>query len=419
MTRLRPLVGGVAAVVALGSALVSGVAAADTVKIAFIDPLSGLMAPVGQNQLKSWQYVAEVANQKGWGGAHKFEVVGFDNKLSPQESLTILKQAVDQNIRYIVQGNGSSVGLALEDAVAKHNERNPGKEIVYLNYAAVDPDMTNSKCSYWHFRLDANSDMKMEALTTFLAKNTNVKKVYLINQNYSFGHQVARAAKDYLKRKRPDIQIVGEDLHPLAQVKDFAPYAAKIKASGADTVITGNWGSDLALLIKAGKDAGLPVNYYTYYAATTGVPTAMGASGAEHVKYVGYYNPNNATFRGADIVEGYKKKYNDDFYVMASYTGIAMLAKAMKDTGSTDPVKVAKAMEGMKVESMNGTVEMRGSDHQAQQPLVVATWTKVNGKDIKYDQENTGDGWKTDATLDQFVAAQPTSCQMKRPGSGG
>lgn len=415
MTKLRPLVTGMAAVVALGSALASGVAAADTVKIAFIDPLSGLMAPVGQNQLKSWQYVADVANQKNWAGAHKFEVVGFDNKLSPQESLTILKQAVDQNIRYIVQGNGSSVGLALEDAVAKHNERNPGKEIVYLNYAAVDPDMTNSKCNYWHFRLDANSDMKMEALTTYLAKDPNVKKVYLINQNYSFGHQVARAAKDYLKRKRPDIQIVGEDLHPLAQVKDFAPYAAKIKASGADTVISGNWGSDLALLIKAGKDASLPVNYYTYYAATTGVPTAMGAAGAEHVKYVGYYNPNNPGFRGGDIVEGYKKKYNDDFYVMASYTGIAMLSKAIKDSGSTDPVKVAKALEGIKVESMNGTVEMRNTDHQAQQPLVVATWTKVNGKDIKFDQENTGYGWKSNAVLDQFVAAQPTSCQMKRP----
>jgi len=373
------------------------------------------MAPVGQNQLKSWQYIADVANQRGWGGAHKFEVVGFDNKLSPQESLTILNQAVDQGIRYIVQGNGSSVGMALEEAVAKHNARNPGKEIIYLNYAAVDPDMTNSKCNYWHFRLDANSDMKMEALTTYLAKNPNVKKVYLINQDYSFGHQVERAAKDYLKRKRPDIQIVGDDFHPLAQVKDFAPYAAKIKASGADTVITGNWGSDLALLIKAGKDAGLNVNYYTYYAATTGVPTAMGSAGAEHVKYVGYYNANNPGFKGGELIEGFKKKYNDDLYVMAAYTGINMLGKAFKDTGSTDPVKVAKALEGMKVDTPVGLVEMRATDHQAQQPLVVATWTRVNGKDIKFDQENTGYGWKTDAALDQFVAAQPTSCQMKRP----
>ena len=395
--------------------LAAGVVQAQTVKIAFIDPLSGLMAPVGQNQLNSWRYVADLANQKNWAGGPKFEIVGFDNKLSPQESLTILKQVIDQGIRYILQGNGSSVALALADAVAKHNERNPGKEIVYLNYAAVDPDLTNSKCNYWHFRLDANGDMKMEALTSYLAKDKNIKSVYLLNQNYSFGIAVAKAAKEYLARKRPDIKIVGEDLHPLAQVKDFAPYVSKIKAAGADTVITGNWGSDLALLIKAAKDAGLNANFYTYYASTTGVPTAMGSAGEEKVKYVGYWNANNEKFVGADVVAGYKKKYNDDYYTMATYTGIAMLAKAFKETKSTDPVKVAAALEGMKVQSLNGEVEMRKTDHQALQPLYIAKWVKVNGKDVRFDQENTGYGWKTEALLDTYVATQPTSCQMQRP----
>jgi branched-chain amino acid transport system substrate-binding protein len=388
---------------------------AQTVKLAFIDPLSGLMAPVGQNQLNSWRYIADLANQKNWAGGPKFEIVPFDNKLSPQESLNALKQVIDQGIRYVLQGNGSSVALALADAIAKHNERNPGKEILYLNYAAVDPDLTNSKCDYWHFRLDANSDMKMEALTTFLAKDKNVKNVYLFNQNYSFGQAVAKAAKEYLARKRPDIKIVGEDLHPLAQVKDFAPYVSKIKAAGTDTVITGNWGSDLALLIKAAKDAGLTANFYTYYGATTGVPTAMGAAGEERVKYVGYWNVNNEKFVGADVAMGFNKKYKDDYYTMATYTGIAMLAKAFKETKSTDPVKVAAALEGMKVQSLNGEVEMRKSDHQAQQPLYIAKWVKLNGKDVKYDQENTGYGWKTEVVLDTYVAAQPTSCQMKRP----
>ena len=245
-----------AAAIATAFASISTLAQAQTVKLALIDPQSGLMAPVGLNQLHSWQYIADLANQKNWAGGPKFEIVGFDNKLSPQESLTALKLAIDQGIRYILQGNGSSVALALQDAVQKHNERNPGKEIIFLNYAAVDPDMTNSKCTYWHFRLDANADMKMEALTTYLAKDPKIKSVYLLNQNYSFGQAVAKAAKEYLARKRPDIKIVGEDLHPLAQIKDFAPYVSKIKAAGADTVITGNWGSDLALLIKAAKDAG-------------------------------------------------------------------------------------------------------------------------------------------------------------------
>src|SRR5450830_1552797 len=238
-----------ASVVAVAFTIVAPLAGAETIKIAYIDPLSGPFAPVGQNILNSFQFIA--ANAEKWAGNNTFEVDGFDNKGSPQESLNVLKAVIDKGYRYITQGNGSGVGLALLDAVNKYNERNPGKEIVFLNHAAVDPDMTNSKCSFWHFRFDANSDMKMEALTSYLANDKNIKKVYIIGQNYSFGHQVTRAAKEYLGRKRPDIQIVGDDLHPIGQVKDFSPYIAKIKASGADTVITGNWGADLALLIKA------------------------------------------------------------------------------------------------------------------------------------------------------------------------
>ena len=409
--RFRPLV----LALSVAGAFSMSAAMAENVKIAFIDTLSGPFAPIGQNQLKSYQMFAETVNKQKLAGDNTVEIVGFDNKGSPQESLTQLKTVIDQGFRYITQGNGSGVALALVDAVNKHNERNPGKEILFINHSAIDPDLTNSKCSFWHFRFDANSDMKMEALTTYMAKDQGIKKVYIIGQNYAHGHQVTRAAKEYLKRKRPDVQIVGDDLHPIGQVKDFAPYVAKIKASGADTVITGNWGADLALLIKAAKDAGLTANFYTYYASTSGVPTAMGAAGAEHVKYVGYWNANNETYSGKEIVEAFKKKYNDDFYTLSTYTGLNMLAKAMKDAKSTDPLKVAYALEGMKFKSLNGDVEMRKADHQLLQPLYIATWTKTNNKDVKFDQENTGYGWKTDQKIDTYVASQPTSCQMKRP----
>jgi branched-chain amino acid transport system substrate-binding protein len=393
----------------------SAAAQSGTVKVAWVDPLSGMMAPLGQNMVRSWQYAADIANQQKWAGDVKFEVVPFDNKLSPQESLTVLKSIIDQGIRYVAQGNGSGVALALADAIQKHNDRNPGKEIVYLNYAAVDPSLTNDKCSFWHFRLDINADMKMEALTTFMAQQKDIKRVYLINQDYAFGHSVERAAEDYLKKKRPDIEIVGKDRHPLAQVRDFAPYVAKIKASGADTIITGNWGADLALMVKAANDAGLKANFYTYYAGTTGVPTAMGASGADRVRMVAYWHPNDPRAKGQDIVEGFKKKFNDDYYTMATYTAFKMLGEGIKRAKSTEPLKVAFAMEGLKFDSLNGEVEMRATDHQLQQAVYIATWTKVDGKTVKYDQENTGYGWKTESRLDPYVAAQPTSCQMKRP----
>ncbi|WP_371130241.1 branched-chain amino acid ABC transporter substrate-binding protein [Hydrogenophaga sp.] len=408
MKNIRPLT------LAVSLALMSVAAQAETVKIAFIDPLSGPFAPVGQNQLKSFQTIAELANQQKWAGEHKIEVVGFDNKASPQESLTQLKAVIDQGYRYITQGNGSGAGLALLDAINKHNDRNPGKEVIYLIYAAIDPDMTNSKCSFWHFRFDANSDMKMEALTTYMAPNKDIKSVYIIGQNYAFGQAVSRAAKEYLKRKRPDIKIAGDDLHPIAQVKDFSPYIAKIKASGADTVITGNWGSDLALLIRAAKDADLKANFYTYYAVTTGVPTAMGAAGADRVKIVGNWLINGDVATGKDIVEGYKKKYNDDFYTAQTHSAIGMLSQAIKQTRTTDPVKVAFAMEGAKFQSLNGGVMMNKVDHQLQQPLYITRWQKTDAKH-PYSPENTGMTLMPVQEYPAYVASTPTSCQMKRP----
>ena len=409
--RLHSLIAGAGVVAALCAPL----SFAETIKVAFIDPLSGPFAPVGQGLLRSFQMVAEVGNREKWAPGHTFEVTGFDNKASPQESLTVLKTAIDQGFRYVVQGNGSGAAGALIDAINKHNERNPGKEVVFLNYAAVDPDLTNSKCSFWHFRTDANSDMKMEALTSYLAKDKNIKKIYIIGQNYAHGHQVTRAAKESLNRKRPAIEIVGDDLHPIGSVKDFSPYVAKINASGADTVITGNWGSDLALLIKAARESDLKANFYTYYAYTTGVPTVMGATGVDRVKYVGTWNVNNETYSGKDLIEAFKKKYNDDYYAVTTYSALQLLGKGVVQAKSTDPVKVAFAMEGQKFKTLNGDVEMRKSDHQLQQPLYVATWVKANNKDVKFDQENTGYGWRTDQKIDAFVASQPTSCAMKRP----
>ena len=384
-----------------------------TVKIAWLDPLSGLMAAVGNNQLKSFQFLAERFSQQNKAGV-KFEIIGIDNKLSPQETTNALKSAIDQGARYVVQGNGSGPALAIIDALSKYNERNPGKEVVYLNYAAVDPDLTNSKCDYWHFRLDADTSMKMQALTTFMKDQADIKKVYLINQNYSHGQQVSKFAKANLATKRPDIQIVGDDLHPLAQVRDFAPYVAKIKQSGADTVITGNWGSDLALLIKAANESGLDnVKFYTYYGGVTGTPSAMGAAAAGRVYQVSYNHLN----LGGDIqqiVADFKKKFDDDLYTGAIYHAFTILTEAMAQAKSTEPALVAKAMEGLRFKSFNGEVEMRKSDHQLQQGLFIDRWEKAGGK-YPYDAENTGYTFVPVKYYEAYVASTPTSCQMKRP----
>jgi branched-chain amino acid transport system substrate-binding protein len=387
----------------------------ETVRIAHIDPFSGPFANVGQNQLKSWQFVAERinANAKLNPAGVKFEVVGFDNKGSPQESLNALRAAIDQGFRYVTQGNGSGAAAAISDAVTKHNERNPGKEVVYINYAAVDPALTNERCSFWHFRLDADTSMKMEALTSYMRDQKDVKNVYLINQNYAHGQQVARYFKEGIARKRPDVKIVGEDLHPLGQVKDFAPYVAKIRAAGADTIVTGNWGTDMTLLVKALNDAGLNIPLYAYYAGVTGTPTALAQGKDMNVSQIAISH-SNYTGDLRELRNEFKKRFNDDFYTFQTYLGIRMLSEGMAKAKSSDPVKVATAMSGLKFQGTVGEVEMRRTDHQLQQHMFISKWTRATAQN-PYSEENTGFNFAVVRQLEPFVASTPTSCQMKRP----
>jgi branched-chain amino acid transport system substrate-binding protein len=394
------------------AALMPAARAEDTVKIAFIDPLSGAFADVGDYNLKHFQYMADRVNAAGGvAGGKKLEVIGFDNKTAPAEAVTQFQKAVDQGIRYITQGNGSSVANALVEAVEKHNARNPEARVVYLNYAAVDPALTNEKCSFWHFRFDADADMKMDALTDWLKTQGEIKKLYILGQDYSFGKAVAAAAVKQLAVKRPDLEIVGNELHPLGKVKDFSPYIAKMKSAGAQAVITGNWGTDMSLLIKASDDAGFSVPYLTYYGGLIGAPTAMGKAGVGRVKQIANFHMNAEAEGIGALNEDFAKKTGADFYTYTVKTAVEMLARAMNETASTDVFKVASALEGMALKTELGTATMRKDNHQLLQTMIVSTFSEG----VKYPAEKTPYGFKTDLRIEADKTAMPTVCKMARP----
>lgn len=403
---------------ALALSVSAAAAFADNVKIAFIDPLSGPFAATGNQGLSHYQFAAEELVNKAGGvlGGQNFEIVPFDNKISPKESLIQLQVAIDQGIRYIAQGNSSGVANALTEAIAKHNKRNPDNRVLFLNYSAVDPALTEAKCNFWHFRFDANADIKMDAMTDVIKEDASIKKVYIIGQDYSFGKAVAAAAVRFITAKRPDIEIVGNELHPIGKVKDFTPYARKITASGADAVITGNWGADMLNLGKSVIGNGFTGPIFTYYAAGDGITSAFGESGEGKLRLVaeGQLNPP-VSDRAKEYTAAFKAAHPEtDIGQPRIANVIEMLAKAINKAGSaTDVVAVAKALEGMEHDSIWGTkVVMRADDHQAFQDVHIQVHTK-NG--ITFDMDNSGYGLLKEKTIPMASAGTPTSCKMKRP----
>ena len=389
----------------------------DPIRIATIQPLTGPFALQGEELAKQFIAAADLLNaQGGVYEGRKIEIGPLDGKATVQDSLLALRQAADMNISY-VNSNISSVVHALSDAVLKHNRRNPDKPILLINTDARDPALTEAKCHFWHFRLNYHTDTEIDFLTDYLVKQPSVRSVYLINQDYAYGHAVQSTAGKLLKQKRPDIEIAGETFIPLGKIKDFAPYAAKIRASGADTVVTGNWGNDLYLLVRAGHEAGLDVRYYILVGNVAGSTTGIGAAGVGKVWSLFPWHANADPNPYVDFNETYREKYQSksNYDYLPAHRAIAMLAQAFDKAQSDDPLKVALALEGMEFDGPEGRSRVRPEDHQLVTPLYLAALSEAGQPGVRLDSEDTGLGWKTVIKAEGESFVPPVKCKVKRP----
>jgi branched-chain amino acid transport system substrate-binding protein len=396
------------------------------IRLALIEGLSGAFANAGEAVFRNLLWATERINQRGGvrlpGGARPLALQRIDSKGNAEEALSMLRSVTDQRIGFVFQGNSSATAAALIDALDKYNEREPQRRALFLNYSAVDPSLTNERCSFWHFRFDAHTDMRLAALTDVLRDDKTVQRAFILGQDYSFGQHFARSAREMVAAKRPDIQIVGDELHPLGRVKDFIPYAAKIKASDAQAVLTGNWGNDLTLLARALREVGSDARLYTFYGNALGTPAAIGEAGIGRVIAVAEWHPNLGDAASDRFYAAFRQRFPDprDDYVHARmHVMVEMLAAAIERAGTTEAADVARALEGARFDStrLGGLHEatMRAADHQLQQPLVVSVMERAPGPGVSHDVEGSGYGFRTLRRLPPAAAQQPHSCRMARP----
>jgi branched-chain amino acid transport system substrate-binding protein len=422
---------------ALGSLLPASLRAQEPIRLALIEGLSGPFANAGEAVFRNLVWAVERVNARGGvalpGGARPLALQRMDSKGNPEDAVGLLRSALDQGTGVVLQGNSSAVAAALVDALDKHNEREPRRRGLFLNYSAVDPALTNERCSFWHFRFDAHADMRLAALVDVLEEDRGLQRLFLVNQDYSFGQHVARRAREWVSRRRPDIDIVGDELHPLGRVRDFLPYAAKVKAAQAQAVLTGNWGNDLTLLVRALREVGSQARLYTFYGNALGAPAAIGEAGVGRVLAVAEWHPNLGGAASDAFYAAFRQRFpqpQDDYVHWRMQVMVEMLAAAMERAGSTEAAAVARALEGARfappappggrldLRTLGGmpAAVMRADDHQLLQPLVVSVMERAGQPGVAHDVEGSGFGFRTVRRLAADAVAQPHACRMVRAG---
>ena len=343
------------------------VQAADTIKLAVVEPLSGNFKDIGERYAGGVEYGVMKINEQGGLLGKKVEIILVDSEVKPDVATRKATNLIlKDGVKFFCGGTGSSVGAAMSLLVEKNNA-------LFFSYGMDAASLTGEKCSRNFFRTACNTDTHSFALAKWVA-DKGFKKVATIAQDYSFGKEATSAFIKRLKELNPSAQIVAELYHPLGE-KDFAPYVTQILTAGPDIIFTSNWGNDLSLLLKQGYQLGLTTKYACYYlndetaiAAVANDPAVIGSMASE-IYMLTIPTEANKKF----VAEFFKAKgFYPSWLFGKGYMAAMFWAEAVKKAGTDDVDAVIKAWEGLTYNGPAGEWVMRACDHQAQVPIWMA-----------------------------------------------
>lgn len=412
--RLKPIR---MAALAAAAALACTATQAAPLKIALVETLSGPAAPTGQLFRISLRYSLDIINASGGWNGEPVQLMEYDNQGGPAGAADKVKAAIADGAHMIVQGAASSVAGQITEDVRKHNLRNPGKEVVFLNVGGEANEFVGEKCHYFHVRFSPYATLRMKALMGVMrAEKVMGDEVFAMNQNYSWGQDIEKATIEY--GPSMGYKVVDKVLHDLNKVQDFSPYVAKIAASKADTVVTGNWGNDLLLLMKAAKSAGLKARFATTFLDQPGNIGNAGETALGHY-VVHSFNAEAAGAAGEKYVNDIKAKTGQapTFVMPHTINGMRLVGEALKATkaeaGNFSARAFIPALVAAKASTPMGDISIRAADHQVILPMVVS----VVSKDAKYKVDGTDMGFKPVKVMSgpEAAAAVFDSCKMTKP----
>jgi branched-chain amino acid transport system substrate-binding protein len=391
-------------------------AAAEPLSVAMVEASSGPGAETGVLWSEGVRYGVEMLNAAGGYNGEPIKYAEYDNQSTPGGASDKLRTAIADGARIIFSAGSSAISAQVSDDVRKYNIRNPGKEVIFITPGSQASVLTGEKCHFWFFRISSTAFVRMKALTTVMKGEGELgPKVYSINQNYSFGQEMQSAQAQFVKQNGGE--IVEATLHDVAKIQDFSPYVAKIKASGAQTVLTGNWGNDIVLLMKAVGNAGLRVKFGSTNLDNPGVIGSAGdiALGAYHVSP---YNAEAGGEAGVGFAEGYKARFGHyPVFGAESTFGVQLLGEALKAAPSPDKIvnikAIALSLEQAKVTTPMGEMSIRRDDHQAVVPIAISRVSK--SARIKADGTDMGLSLVRVVPGTEAMVPPDGTCKMDRP----
>ena len=361
----------------------------DTIKIGYINSFSGPGAVNGRNYWIPNSFVVYDINKRGGimvdGKRKMIEIIKGDNQGKAALTKKMSEKLCLQDKVDVLWGNSGSHLCLITQHVAKKYKT------IYVNPLSQSEHLMNAENFNRYTFRPCLTTSQFAYATAYYYKSQKERKFYILNQDYSFGHETAEHFKEGLKKYVPDAVVVGEAYHPLF-LKDFAPYITKISASGAEVIFTSDWDPDIANFIKTARQLGVNLPFANCFCVAASTFKSLGGPGGAGCVNIYDYtlsidSPSNNTF--VDIYHESWKKWTSPYNITMSMwpnNGIGLcintlywLYSVIERAGSTDPEKIIATWEGDEFKGItDGVMKMRADDHQVIHELYATVYAYPN-----------------------------------------
>jgi branched-chain amino acid transport system substrate-binding protein len=343
------------------------------IKVGILDTYTGPPAVYGQDALNGFKLALSEINKNGVLG-NKIEYTNRDDKFKVDIALSMAKELVmNEKVDILVGTINSGVSLAVSD-YAK------GEKIPFIVWISKTEKITGEKGHRYAFSTAENTYMAGKAGGLALSKKP-FNKYWIAGDDYEYGHAIADAAWRNLKRLKPSVEMIGQSWWKVGE-PDLVPYITAIQAAKPDAVIFATGGASMTNALKIIKTTGMSekVPIWIHTATDHSVIRPLGLDAPEGVMGTmdyHFYHPDIPQNRA--FVKAFQNAYGNPpgFPAFHAYLTAHFIAKAYEKAGAIDREKFINALEGLKVDSPVGEMEMRACDHQAVLPLFMGTLKKV------------------------------------------
>lgn len=343
------------------------------IKVGIVDTYSGPPAVFGNDALNGFKLALNEINKEGVLGT-KIEFAQRDDKYQPDVALSMAKELILQEKVDVLVGVVNSAGALAISAFAKE------QKVPFIVWIAKSEKITGLNGHRYVFSTGENTAMAGKAGAQALAKKPYAR-YWIAGEDYEYGHAIADSAWNNLKAIKPDVTKVGEMWWKSGE-PDLAPYLTQIMTAKPDAIIFATGGAGMTNVLKTAKAIGLSekIPIWIHTAIDHSVLKPLGADAPEGVMgtmdYLFYFpdTPANKAFAKA-----FQDAYGGPpgFPAFHAYSTAYFIAEAFKKAGALDKEKFIDAIEGLKINTPVGEVEMRACDHQAVLPIFMGVTKKT------------------------------------------